>query len=146
MSLVTALLKGQAQKVVTQMKGYGAELKDICAVLASIQGESSFNPKAVGDHGHAFGLCQIHADRAALIKAGCGVDLTTLPPLEDQIKGIWFELNHSEKHAWAMTKATATPYAAGYAFCQYYERPARPLIDCPKRGDWALDWFNAFNT
>ena len=150
MTLVTILLKPLAQPVADQLVGYGLTLQQACGILASIQGESSFNPKALGDKGHAFGLCQIHSDRAVLIRdgdghkiPGCGIDLMTMPPVSDQIKAIWHELNHTEKFALGKLTQTATAYDAGVAFCLYYERPAKPDIDCPKRGGWARDWYLA---
>lgn len=150
MTLATAFLAPVARPVALQLQALGLTLQQACGVLASIQGESSFNPKALGDKGHAFGLCQIHADRAMLIRdgdghkiPGCGIDLLTLPPVEEQIKAIWHELNHTEKFALAKLRATTTAYDAGFAFCKYYERPAKPDVDCPKRGTWARDWFLA---
>ena len=153
MTLATTFLRPFALPVATQLQAFGLTLQQACGVLASIQGESSFNPKALGDHGHAFGLCQIHADRAKLIRdgdganiPGCGIDLLALPPVEDQIKAIWHELNHTERFALGKLRQTNTAYDAGFAFCKFYERPAKPEIDCPKRGEWARDWFLALRS
>lgn len=148
MTLATSILAPFARPVVLQLQALGLTLQQACGVLASIQGESSFNPKALGDHGHAFGLCQVHEDRARLIRdgdgkgiPGCGIDLLLMPPVSDQIRAIWHELNYSERRALRELRATTTAYDAGVAFCKFYERPARPDVDCPKRGAWARDWF-----
>ena len=93
--------------------------------------ESSLNPGAIGDKDHAFGLWQLHPDRAALIlagttKLGAPVNLLELPNIEDQCKAIWWELQHSELHAYHIIAQAGTGEDATHAWCQYYERPADP--------------------
>ena len=105
-------------------------------LTAQAQGESSFNPAAIGDHDTAFGLQQWHGARAAAIKAGTGIDLTKLPPLADQLKAALWELKGPEARAWRAIPAAATPYDAGYAACRFWERPASAL-DYAKRGHFA---------
>ena len=109
--------------------------------------ESSLTPTAVGDHGAAHGLWQLHQDRAKLIlagtsQAGGSVDFlsTPAPSLSDQCYGIWWELQHSEHHALAMIKAALNSHDATEAWCQYYERPAsktEPLRRAGLAAAWA---------
>lgn len=115
-----------------------------CGMVANAEAESSFDPKAIGDHGHAFGVHQLHRDRTAVIKKGCGIDITTLPPIPVQLKGIWWELQHSENHALVQLKKTILPYDAGAMVCKYYERPAS-IAQRAKRGNSAAAWFQTFN-
>ena len=95
MSFATAYYMKAAKPIADQLLGFGLALHQVCGVLASIQGESSFQPGIKGDKGadgkfHAFDLLQLHSDRAALIKAGCGIDLLAdpAPSPEDQIKAM----------------------------------------------------------
>lgn len=115
-----------------------------CGMLAQADAESSLNPMAVGDHGHAFGLYQLHADRCALIQKGCGIDITKLPSIEEQLQGVWWELQHSERHALFEIRTAITPYDAGSIACKYYERPAAATQQ-QYRGKKAQNWFIYFN-
>lgn len=110
-----------------------------CGLLAQAEAESSLNPKAVGDHDQAFGLEQWHLSRVDAIRNGCGVDLAALPPLADQLKAALWELQHTERRAFARIKAAKTAYDAGYAACRYWERPAS-TAQYAKRGDAAEKW------
>jgi hypothetical protein len=107
--------------------------------------ESGYDPKAVGDHHQAFGLFQVHGARAAAIKHGCGIDLTTLPPQAKQLQAAWYELSiGGEKRALKMIKATLTAYNAGHDACRYWERPANKA-DWAKRGNYAVALLADFN-
>ena len=89
----------KAEKIYKFWLAAGLTPAQACGLLAQADAESSLNIAAVGDHGQAFGLNQWHGARAEAIRNGCGVDLTGLPPLEDQLKAAWWELRHTEKHA-----------------------------------------------
>lgn len=116
-----------------------------CGVLAQIQGESSFDPEAIGDHDSAFGICQWHEDRIAIIKQFGHIDLRSdpMPDFATQCEAIWFELNYSEKKALAAFKMAATPYDAGYQGEIAYERSGTPG-DPEKRGGFANSWAKVF--
>ena len=102
-----------AATIIKFWKGAGLALAQTCGLLAQADAESSLNPKAVGDHDEAFGLDQWHVSRIDAIRNGCGVDLTKLPPLADQLKAALWELTHTETAAWTRIKATRTAYDAG---------------------------------
>jgi hypothetical protein len=108
-------------------------------LLAQADAESSLDPKAIGDHGQALGLDQWHTSRVDAIRKGCGVDLSKLPPLEDQLKAALWELQHTEKPALARIKATTTAYDAGYDAARFWERPAS-TAQYAKRGSAAEKW------
>lgn len=114
-----------------------------CGLLAQADAESSLNPSAVGDHGQAFGLFQLHPGRCDLIKQGTGFDISKLPDVVTQLHGILFELHHTEHHALAKIQETTTAYDAGYAACKFYERPGAPG-QAEKRGANAQKWFSHF--
>jgi hypothetical protein len=89
-------------------------------VLANIQGESSFNPAAVGDNGTSGGLFQHHADRFDKLKQA-------VPDWETNWKGqIDFALQDDVGPAYLATPYT-DPVAAADAFMTDYERPAEEV-------------------
>ena len=118
-------------------------------MVAQADAEASLDPTAVGDAGKAFGLFQLHADRAALVcngnkqYPGCGVNVQTLPSVSAQLEAIWHELRHSEKHALSEILATQTAYDAGFAACLYYERSGIKT-QAAKRGAKAETWLKYF--
>jgi hypothetical protein len=120
-----------------------------CGMVAQARGESNFVAHIMGDNGHAYGMFQLHADRAKLIcdgglgYKGCGIDVTTLPPADKQLEAVWWELQHSEHSALKAILATANVYDAGFVACQKYERPANH-IDWDKRGKFAQEWYSYF--
>ena len=103
-------------------------------LLAQADAESSLNPKAIGDNGKAFGLHQLHMDRVLVVRdgdkyhPGCGIDISKLPSIADQLQGVWWELQHSEKHALALLRLETNAYGSGAAGCAY-ERPAKDESD-----------------
>ena len=138
------VLKPFARTVVQFFLDEGLALHHACGMAAQAHGESSFNARAIGDGGHASGLFQLHSDRTELIRIGCGVDVRALPPAADQLRGVWYELNHSERGALKRLRATTCAYDAGFIACKYYERPANKAVDCPKRGGYAQAWYDVF--
>lgn len=148
MTLETMFYMHSARPLIERMLSKGMKLHHACGPLASIQGECSFNASAVGDKNPhtgvyaAHGEFQIHADRIAAIKQGCGIDMLTADAVT-QIDGMWWELNHTEKHARDVLFACANAYDSGYAFAQHYERPANISKEGPRRARWSQDWFDA---
>ena len=124
--------------------GFGFTPAQACGMVAQADAESSFRPMVVGDHGEAHGLFQLHADRIALIKAGCGADMAHEPDPFKQCLGVWWEMTKGhEKHALAAIRAATTAYDAGAAACRFYERPGAPGQPA-KRGALAQAWFARF--
>jgi hypothetical protein len=110
-----------------------------CGLLAQADAESALDPKAVGDHGQAFGLDQWHQARIDAIRNGCGVDLRALPTLEDQLNAALWELQHTEKMAAAKIRAATTAFDAGHDAARFWERPAS-TAQYAKRGSASEKW------
>lgn len=86
--------------------------------------ESGFNPAAVGDNGNALGILQWNGPRKrALEDFAASMGASPTDPLI-QAKFTLYELNGSERAAYARMLATKTPGEAGAAFVNFYERPA----------------------
>jgi hypothetical protein len=109
------------------------------AMIAQSDAESSNDPKAIGDHGEAWGLWQWHIDRVVAIRHGCGIDIHLLPPVADQVKAMLWEMHHVEKSAYAKINACKTSYDAGMTACTAYERAGAPG-QAVKRGNRAAFW------
>lgn len=100
-----------------------------CGVLANIQKESSFNPKAShmeSDGMISYGLCQWHASRYNALLSYCssnGYDYTTAT---GQLYYLKYELEHSESYAYGKIKnvdnTAEGAYTAGYNWARYFER------------------------
>lgn len=107
-------------------KGLSAEAAS--GILANMDAESSFNPRARGDGGKAHGMFQHHPDRRAAILRGTGIDMSTASP-EKQLEGTWWEMNHGDAGAQRARKILQTPGIsardAGAAFVKHFERPAK---------------------
>lgn len=116
-----------------------------CGMLANAQAESSLDPTEVGDDGAAVGLWQLHNDRRTAIRNGCGIEITHLSSVNDNIDAVWWELNNTEQKAFAMIKQAAltSAGAAGAACCIYYER-AGAFGASVKRTSYAQTWDSYF--
>ena len=116
-------------------KGWSKE--QAAGIVANIETESSFNPKAVGDSGKALGLAQWHPDRQANFKKQFGKDLRNAS-LEEQLEFIHFEMTKgTEKPAGNKLKKAKTAREAGALVSKYYERPSAKELEASKRGNLA---------
>ena len=116
----------------------GLTLEQACGVLAQADAESTLRPAVVGDHGEAHGLFQLHEERTAAIKRGCGIDVA-IANVAQQCAAVWWELQHSEHRAYRALLAAITADEAGQVMCRLYERPASALQPA-KRGQCAEKW------
>lgn len=122
----------------------GWSMEQAAGLVANIEAESSFNPRAVGDGGAAFGICQWHPARQADFRKAFK------SPVQDadydmQLGFIAFELRNGEIGAGnALRKATRAD-EAGEIVCRLYERPFDPAgHERARRGARALLWFKEF--
>ena len=138
-----ATYRANAATIVKIYLGKGLTMAQAIGVMTQFDAESSLSPKAIGDHGSAFGLAQMHPDRIAAIKKGCGIDLHALPPIADQCEAVWWELNASEHKALAALRAAKTAFDAGHDMCRFYERPAS-TAQYQIRGNKAEVWASYF--
>ena len=114
-----------------------------CGPLASIEIESGFNPRAVGDHGQAHSLCQWHPDRVAHILHGCGIDVRTAG-FDQCVEACIWELQHVETEAWNALRRAHSPQQAAAAFVTFYERPANLRQQIAIRAAAAGRWAKVF--
>lgn len=95
-------------------------------IAANLWTESLFNPKAVGDNGHAFGVAQWHEDRQAEFKKLFGTDIRNSTK-EQQFDFVDYELRKGkEQKAGDALSAAASAQDAGGIVSRLYERPADP--------------------
>lgn len=112
-------------------------------MTANAEAESSFRILIEGDYNTAFGIYQWHSDRVAAILAGCGIDVSKGPSIEQQVEAAWWELNNTEKLAKQKISDAATAADAGTAACVFFERAGAPMA-AARRGAMAERWADEF--
>ncbi|TAL89596.1 MAG: hypothetical protein EPN46_02465 [Candidimonas sp.] len=105
-------------------------------IVANLQAESHMDPKAVGDHGAAYGIGQWHKDRQDQFKRLYGFDIHQ-STLDQQLAFVQWELNNSHKAAGDALRKTTTPQAAAAAVSRKYEIPAHANLQARERGNAA---------
>ena len=118
--------------VVSKMEGLGWTRNQAIGIAANIQGESSFNPAAIGDDGQAFGLAQWHPDRQAEFQRVFGKPIKD-STADEQLEFIDYELRNTEKKAGDLLAKSLSPREAADVFTRYYERPKDPDAESAKR-------------
>ena len=109
----------------------------LAGVLSNLQGESSFNPKKVGDMGSAYGLCQWRGERLNQMIAYCEEhDLN--PILRDsQLQFLAYDLQYNYIYAYDLVRMCPDSedgaLQATFYFCAYYEVPADPETESVER-------------
>ena len=96
-------------------------------ILANIERESTFNPKAVSPSGY-YGICQWGSSRLNDLKKYCEERGFAYDSLEGQLNFLKHELYGTESRAWSKLQGIEdTPegaYQAGYNWARYFERCA----------------------
>jgi len=111
-------------------------------VMGNLYFESKFSPIALGDNYTSFGLCQWHNGRFLNLVIFCLENNYNVASLEGQLRFLAYELqttypallnnlilNAHEGKDWIRESA--------YAFCRYYEQPAKMDVSCALRGAMA---------
>lgn len=117
-------------------------------ILANIKYESGFNPKAKGDGGTSFGICQWHNERYKNLKNYCKKFGLEYKSIEAQLEFLNYELNKNYKTMITYFKKLANnsdgSYKAGYKWCYDFERPAKKKEQSIKRGNIAKVYFKKY--
>ena len=125
-------------------KEQGYRKEAICGLLASEEGESDFDPEALGDHKQAHGIFQWHIDRVNAMIKGCKIDVRTASHL-DQLKAAHWEMTHGgEKRTGTLLKACGDLANAVYIMVHVYERSGSQASDIAKRTKYAQYWARMF--
>ena len=131
-----------AAHAVAVLVGLGWERVHAVGAIANVEAESGLNPASRGDFHHgvptAFGLCQWHEDRVAAILHATGIDVRHAG-LDAQLKALDWEMRHTQVDAMNAVSRATTPFAAGYAFCAEFERPADLHRQATLRGNMAAE-------
>lgn len=121
----TYLNEGAVYSYITGKMGLGTAAA--CGIMANIQMESSFNPKAQSPGG-SYGICQWTGNRYTDLQNYCtekNLDYTTL---DGQLEFLYYELSVKSITVWKYMKEISDSedgaYKAGYYWCYNYERPS----------------------
>lgn len=120
-------------------KGYGAD--EAKAIAANLQGESSFDEKAVGDGGKAYGLAQWHPDRQAQFRKLFNKDIRTAT-FQEQLEFVDWELRNTHQKALKEMRKARTLGDKTGAITRYYEIPADIAGASAKRTQIAMGYGN----
>lgn len=129
------------QYIMSFMQGLGWSKEQAAGLTANVEKESSFNPRATGDGGRAYGLFQWHPDRQAKFREWAGKDIRDAS-VDEQLKFAHYELTQgAERAAGEILRRTRTAHGAGEAVSRFYERPANTEGEAASRGSAANRWF-----
>jgi len=112
------------KNAVAFFEGKGWTHAQAAGIAANLHHESKFNPKAVGDSGHAYGIGQWHEDRQAAFARWSGHDMRSATT-EEQMGFVDYELRQGSERKAGLALAQATSAGeAGAVVSTRYERPA----------------------
>ena len=124
----------------------GLNIAAACGIMANMERESHFNPKAVGDSGTSYGICQWHATRKTSMINWCEENDLDHETLQAQLKFMKYEME-SGAYGTAYNNVRNVPNTkagarkAAYYWCVYYEKPANTESTAQSRGILAKDTY-----
>ena len=141
------------QKAIEFFMKKGLSFPAAVGMAVNIQEESGFNPniygkgqEAKGMPQEAYGLIQAHPDRQKAMGKFLGKDFHDAS-WDEQLEGIWWELNNSHKFALNKLKSAQTPEQAAFDASLYYEvaggKTGNQVDEASRRAGLARDVFNS---
>jgi len=114
---------GNAKTAFDFFIGQGWTPEQAAGLVANLQAESGqkLDPNIFGDGGAGYGIAQWHGSRQRDFQRVMGKPLKG-SSLEDQLKFVQWELEHTEKRAGRMLKNAKSAAEAAAIVDQYYER------------------------
>ncbi|MCR5179510.1 MAG: hypothetical protein K6C95_11090 [Lachnospiraceae bacterium] len=122
-----------------------------CGIMANIMAESSFNPKAKGDNGTSYGICQWHDDpnrgytRWSDLKSYCDRNDLDWHTIDGQLQYLGYEAEKDYPRTMARMRSVTNDadgaWDAGDCWCRNYEVPANKIEVGKTRGNLARDTF-----
>lgn len=122
------------QSVCLSLKSSGFADNGVAGLMTNIQAESSFNPHALGDNGHSYGLCQWNNSRWDNLK-----NFTSdWENVNGQLQFLIHELETGEGGTTrelydALLSGSASANSIAEKFCLEFERPSNKGSVCPER-------------
>ncbi|WP_176016643.1 phage tail tip lysozyme [Burkholderia sp. BCC0398] len=133
-----AAADSQTASIVNSMMLKGWTREQAAGIAANLWAESMYNPGAIGDNGHAYGIAQWHEDRQAEFKKRFGIDIRK-STLDQQLQFVDYELRKgNEQVAGNALAAQDSAVGAGGVVSRLYERPADPREEY-RRGQMASE-------
>lgn len=109
-----------------------------CGILANIKRESEFDPKATGDEGTAFGICQWRFSRWDMLVNFCDANGYSWRRLKGQMEFLVHDLKDEFPYLLDMIRKCDNTdegaYQAAFYFCDEYERPYGKIISADQSG------------
>ena len=131
--------KDKASQVMDFFVSKGYSVDEAKAIAANLQGESSFDEKAVGDGGKAYGLAQWHPDRQAQFRKLFNKDIRAAT-FQEQLEFVDWELRNTHRKALREMRKARTLGDKTGAFTRHYEIPADIAGASAKRAQIAMGY------
>lgn len=137
----TGWYKGKESQAVQYFQSQGFSRNAAIGMAANIARESTFNQKAVGDHGQAYGIGQWHKDRQANFAKVMGLPIQG-SSYQQQLAFYAYEVKHNKR---LMDILARDPTAAASAMMvsRFDERPANMEGEMIARAKLAQAYVNA---
>ena len=120
--------------VLAKLKSMGWTDAQAAGLASNVFRESTGNPGAVGDGGHAYGIGQWHKDRQQAFEAKFGHSIKG-STIDEQLEFMNYELRQgTEKSAGKKLMMATTAKEAGATVSRYYERPGDKVGEMGVRG------------
>lgn len=136
------------EMVYSYLRSKGLSLASACGIMANIQRESSYNPKAKGDSGTSFGLCQWHKSRWNDLKNFCNISEFDINTIEAQIEFMLDEMQEKYKSVYTLVTINGGTVESArnvaYNMCVKYEIPANKAQKGEQRAAIAEELFYEF--
>ena len=127
-------------RVFQSLTGHGLNAAAACGVMANMEAESTFNPKATS-RGGSYGLCQWTGSRKTNLINYCKKNGLDSSSVDGQVQFLLYELKTDYKSVYNKLKSVPNSadgaYTAGYRFCYDFERPANKSSRSQQRGNLA---------
>lgn len=132
------------QTVCLSLLNYGPNysINAITGIMANIQAESGFNPRAINSSSGAYGLVQWLGGRKTGLMNACDINLNENEYINCQVRYIFQELNSSEANANKFLTKDASASEMAFYVCKYYERPEKGVCESGLRQDYANNLLN----
>ena len=117
-------------------------LNALTGIMANLQAESNFNPRAINSSSGAYGLVQWLFERKTGVMNACSPTLSDNEYISCQVDYIFQELATTQGKTNSYLLTDASPADMAFYVCQYYERPGIEICNSGTRQGYANDLIN----
>jgi len=125
--------KPSERGIYSSLSSLGWSPHEAIGIMANLQKESGYDPRAIGDEGKAYGIAQWHPDRQKDFQEKYGKNIRS-STLEEQLLFLTHELREGkEQKAGSLLRGAQSPEEATRILSLRYERPQGGLAEATIR-------------